>query len=176
MRIELVSQDGKPDSKADSVPLLIPCAFPGPGGQASRTSQGYCHGKRHRHRGHRRNLLPETARGWRRHHGGLAGAGATPSGRKELAEKTGIGDRLILKWVNRADLFRVKGIGEQYSDLLAEAGVETVLELAQRRADHLHQKLTETNEAKNLVRVVPGPEQVAEWVEQAHKLPRVVSY
>jgi predicted flap endonuclease-1-like 5' DNA nuclease len=101
---------------------------------------------------------------------------ATPHGRKELAEKTGISDRLILKWVNRADLFRVKGIGEQYSDLLAAAGVETVLELAQRRADHLHQKIVETNEAKNLVRVVPRPEQVADWVEQAHKLPRVVSY
>jgi len=102
--------------------------------------------------------------------------GATPHGRKELADKTGISERLILKWVNRADLFRVKGIGEQYSDLLAAAGVETVLELAQRRADHLHQKMVETNEAKKLVRVVPGPEQVAEWVQQAHKLPRVVSY
>ena len=102
--------------------------------------------------------------------------GATPGGRKELAQKTGISDRLILKWVNRADLFRVKGIGEQYSDLLAAAGVETLLELAQRRADHLHQKLAETNQAKRLVRVVPGPEQVAEWVQQAHKLPRVVSY
>lgn len=102
--------------------------------------------------------------------------GATPHGRKELAEKTGISDRLILKWVNRADLFRVKGIGEQYSDLLAAAGVETVLELGQRRADHLHQKMVETNQTKKLVRVVPGPEQVAEWVEQAHRLPRVVSY
>jgi predicted flap endonuclease-1-like 5' DNA nuclease len=102
--------------------------------------------------------------------------GATPHGRKELAQKTGISDRLILKWVNRADLFRVKGIGEQYSDLLAAAGVETVLELAQRRADHLHQKIVETNEAKSLVRAVPGEGQVAEWVEQAHKLPRVVSY
>ena len=102
--------------------------------------------------------------------------GATPAGWKELVQKTGIGDRLILKWVNRADLFRVKGIGEQYSDLLAAAGVETVLELAQRRADHLHQKLVETNQAKRLVRVVPGPEQVTDWVQQAHKLPRVVSY
>jgi len=102
--------------------------------------------------------------------------GATPGGRKELVQKTGIGDRLILKWVNRADLFRVKGVGEHYSDLLAAAGVETVLELAQRRADHLHQKMVETNEAKKLVRVVPGPEQVAEWVKQAQKLPRVVSY
>jgi len=102
--------------------------------------------------------------------------GATPNGRKELADKTGISDRLILKWVNRADLFRVKGVGEHYSDLLAAAGVETVLELAQRRTDHLHQKMAETNQAKRLVRVVPGPEQVAEWVQQAHKLPRVVSY
>ena len=102
--------------------------------------------------------------------------GATPGGRKELVQKTGIGDRLILRWVHRADLFRVKGIGEQYSDLLAAAGVETVLELAQRRADHLHQKLVETNQAKRLVRVVPGPEQVADWVQQAHELPRVVSY
>jgi hypothetical protein len=59
---------------------------------------------------------------------------------------------------------------------LAAAGVETVLEPAQRRADHLHQKMVETNDAKKLVRVVPGLEQVADWVEQAHKLPRVVSY
>ena len=102
--------------------------------------------------------------------------GATPGGRKELAQKTGISDRLILKWVNRADLFRVKGIGEQYSDLLAAAGVETVLELAQRRPDHLHEKLVETNEAKRLVRVVPSLEHVADWVQQARKLSRVVSY
>jgi predicted flap endonuclease-1-like 5' DNA nuclease len=102
--------------------------------------------------------------------------GATPQGREALAEKTGIGHLLILKWVNRADLFRVKGIGEQYSDLLAAAGVETVLELAQRVPEHLHQKLVETNEAKRLVRHVPSPEHVAEWVEQARRLPRVVSY
>ena len=102
--------------------------------------------------------------------------GATPQGRKALAEATGIADKLILKWVNRADLFRIKGVGEQYSDLLAASGVETVLESAQRRADHLHQKLVETNEAKKLVRVVPDLDHVADWVEQAKKLPRVVSY
>ena len=102
--------------------------------------------------------------------------GATPRGHKELAEHTGISETLILKWVNRADLFRVPGVGEQYSDLLAAAGVETVLELAQRRPDHLHEKLVETNEAKRLVRVVPSLEHVADWVQQAHKLSRVVSY
>ena len=66
----------------------------------------------------------------------LLEAGATPQGRTVLREKTGIGDEMILKWVNRADLFRIKGIGEQYSDLLAAAGVETVLELAQRAPGH----------------------------------------
>jgi predicted flap endonuclease-1-like 5' DNA nuclease len=102
--------------------------------------------------------------------------GATPQARKTLCEKTGIGHRLILKWVNRADLFRLKGVGEQYSDLLAAAGVDTVLELAQRRPDHLHQKLVEINEQKHLVRVVPPPEHVAQWVEEAKKLPRKVNY
>jgi predicted flap endonuclease-1-like 5' DNA nuclease len=106
----------------------------------------------------------------------LLEAGATPQGREGLAEKTGIGHGLILKWVNRADLFRVKGIGEQYSDLLAAAGVETALELAQRVPEHLHQKLVETNQAKRLVRHVPSLEHVTEWVEQARKLSRVVSY
>src|SRR5262249_20101678 len=106
----------------------------------------------------------------------LLEAGATPQGREALGEKTGIGHGLILKWVNRADLFRVKGIGEQYSDLRAAAGVETVLELAQRVPEHLHQKLVETNEAKRLVRHVPSADHVADWVEQARKLRRVVSY
>jgi predicted flap endonuclease-1-like 5' DNA nuclease len=116
------------------------------------------------------------------HEAGLASTeallteGATPHGRKAIADKTGIADKLILKWFNRADLFRIKGVGEQYSDLLAAAGVETVLELAQRRPDHLHEKMVETNKAKKLVRVVPELNHVADWVEQAKKLPRVVSY
>ena len=106
----------------------------------------------------------------------LLDAGATPHGREALSEKTGIGHALILKWVNRADLFRLKGVGEQYSDLLAAAGVDTVLELAQRRPDHLHQRLVEVNEQKHLVRVVPPLEHVTEWVEEAKKLPRKVNY
>jgi predicted flap endonuclease-1-like 5' DNA nuclease len=106
----------------------------------------------------------------------LLNEGATPEGRDTLAGKTGIPRKRILRWVNRADLFRIRGVGEQYSDLLAAGGVETVLELAQRRADHLHQKLVETNQNRKLVRHVPELEQVADWIEQAKKLPRVVSY
>ena len=106
----------------------------------------------------------------------LLSQGSTPRGRKSLAEKTGISETLILKWVNHVDLFRVKGIGEEYSDLLEKAGVDTVVELAQRNADNLYQKMVSTNQDKRLVRKLPTQAQVKEWIEQAKKLPRVVSY
>ena len=106
----------------------------------------------------------------------LLEVGATPKGRKDLAEKSGIGDALILEWVNHADLFRIKGIASEYSDLLEEAGVDTVVELSKRVPKNLHEKLVEVNAAKKLVRKLPVESQVADWVEQAKKLPRVVSY
>jgi predicted flap endonuclease-1-like 5' DNA nuclease len=99
----------------------------------------------------------------------LLRAGATPEGRKELAERTG-------NWVNRADLMRVRGVGEEYSDLLEKAGVDTVVELAQRNPDNLHKKLLEVNLEKRLVRRPPTWGMVARWVEQAKVLPRVVFY
>lgn len=102
--------------------------------------------------------------------------GATPKGRQDLAEQTQISGKLILEWVNLADLLRIKGIGEEFSDLLEEAGVDTVPELAQRNPENLHQKMVEVNEAKNLVRRVPGLAQVTDWVAQAKELPRVITY
>ncbi len=102
--------------------------------------------------------------------------GCDRKGRKALAETTGIDEHKILKWVNRADLSRVKGIGAEYSDLLEEAGVDTVPELAQRNAENLHAKMTEMNEAKKLVRKLPTDTQVADWIKQAKELPRVINY
>ena len=102
--------------------------------------------------------------------------GATPKGRKELAELTGAGDERILDWVNRADLYRIKGVREEYSDLLERAGVDTVLELAQRNPDNLHAKMREVNSEKKLVRRLPTQAQVRDWVAQAKDLPRRVSY
>ena len=107
---------------------------------------------------------------------GLLKAGATAKGRKTLEEKTGISHALILEWVNLADLFRIKGVGEEYSDLLEEAGVDTVKELAQRNAENLYAKMAETNAEKKLVRKLPSSKQVAGWVAQAKELPRVVEY
>ncbi len=102
--------------------------------------------------------------------------GASAAGRKAIAEKTGISGKLILEWVNHADLFRVKGIGEEYADLLEAAGVDSVPELAQRNPANLHAKMIEVNQEKKLVRQVPGAAQVADWVAQAKELPRVVTH
>jgi len=102
--------------------------------------------------------------------------GATPKGRKELAEKSGIAEKLILEWVNHVDLFRIKGVGEEYSDLLEEAGVDTVVELAQRKPENLLAKMVEVNAAKKLVRQLPVLAQVVSWVEQAKKMERMIQY
>lgn len=106
----------------------------------------------------------------------LLKAGATAEGRKQLAEKTGASETLILEWVNLSDLFRIKGIGEEYSDLLEEAGVDTVVELAARDPVNLHAKILEINKEKKLVRRPPTLTQVKNWVKQAKKLPRKVEY
>ena len=97
-------------------------------------------------------------------------------GRKEIAEKAGISEKLILNWVNKADLARVKGISTQYADLLESAGVDTIPELAQRNPENLQVKMNEINTAKNLVRNVPSVTQVQDWVSQAGKLPKMVTH
>ena len=102
--------------------------------------------------------------------------GATPKGRKTIAEKSGISDALILEWVNHADLYRIRGVGSEYSDLLEETGVDTVRELAQRKPENLFQKMNEVNAKKKLVRRLPTQKQVSNWVDQAKKLPGVITY
>ena len=102
--------------------------------------------------------------------------GATPQGRKDIAERSEISASLILEWVNHVDLFRIKGIGEEYADLLEEAGVDTAPELALRNPDNLYQKLVDVNMQKRLVRRLPSQTQVGDWVQQAKRLPRVITY
>ncbi len=97
-------------------------------------------------------------------------------GRKEIAGKSGISEKLILSWVNRADLSRIKGVSTQYADLLECAGVDTVPELAQRNPENLQAKMAEVNEEKKLVRKVPTASQVRSWVAQAKDLPRMVKH
>ncbi len=97
-------------------------------------------------------------------------------GRKQIAEKSGISEKQLLNWANRADLSRIKGVSTQYADLLECAGVDTVPELAQRNAENLQKKMEEVNEEKNLVRKVPSAKQVADWCAQAKELPRMITH
>jgi predicted flap endonuclease-1-like 5' DNA nuclease len=106
----------------------------------------------------------------------LLAAGASPAGRQQLEDKSGIGHALILEWVNLADLMRIKGIGEEYSDLLEEAGVDTVKELRNRVPENLLEGLVRTNAAKKLVRRLPTVGMVRDWVRQAKVLPPRVTY
>ncbi|MCJ7724796.1 MAG: DUF4332 domain-containing protein [Acidimicrobiia bacterium] len=102
--------------------------------------------------------------------------GATRSGRTQIARETGLTAKQILEWVNRADLMRVKGVGEEYSDLLEAAGVDTVKELRNRNPENLLAKIAEINKKKRLVRRLPTESMVERWVSHAKELAPVVKY
>lgn len=102
--------------------------------------------------------------------------GGTPEGRKAIAEATGVGDELILRWVNHADLFRIKGVAGQYAELLEAAGVDTVVELSRRNAENLAKAMAKANVEKKRVDEVPTTARIQGWIEEAKKLPRKVQY
>ena len=102
--------------------------------------------------------------------------GATPSGRDDLAEATGLSGKKILTFVNMADLMRIKGVGGEYAELLQASGVDTVKELRRRNAENLAAKMDEVNADKELTRKVPSAKVVEGWVEQAKELDPVVEY
>ena len=108
----------------------------------------------------------------------LLKAGATRKGRNQLAKDSGISAKLILEWVNRVDLFRIKGVGTQYADLLEASGVDTVVELGKRVPENLLATMEKTNNKrkKKLVRQLPGIRMVKKWITQAKRLKRVVTH
>lgn len=106
----------------------------------------------------------------------LLDVGSTKKGRSGIAKDCNISEKLVLGWVNRADLCRVKGVGEEYADLLECAGVDTVPELSNRNASNLHLTMADVNKKKKLVRQLPSEKMVKGWVSQAKKLPRVIKY
>jgi len=110
------------------------------------------------------------------HTGHLLKHGATRSGRKKIAAECGVSPVRLLKWVNMADLMRISGVGEEYSELLEAANCNTVRQLARRNPDNLTKRMLEINEQKKLVRSPPKPSQVAKWVEQAGKLEPMITY
>ena len=105
----------------------------------------------------------------------LAGT-RTKKQRKDLAESTGVSEKLVLKFANMADLFRINGIGQEFSELLEAAGVDTVPELATRKAENLTAKMEDVNAVKKLTRRTPSLKEVEKWIEEAKSLPRMLEY
>ncbi|MBQ3752446.1 MAG: DUF4332 domain-containing protein [Prevotella sp.] len=101
---------------------------------------------------------------------------AAPKGRKELAEATGISEKLILKWANHTDLYRINGVGPQFAELLEAAGVDTVKEFRHRVAENLQPKLAEVNEQKNICNRVPAVSEVQKMIDQAKELEPKMTY
>ena len=101
---------------------------------------------------------------------------ASPAGLKKIAEETGISPKLILKWTNHADLFRIKGVAGQFAELLEAAGVDTVKEFSHRVAANLHSKMVEVNDEKNLCNRVPSVAELEKMIEQAKELDPVITY
>lgn len=102
--------------------------------------------------------------------------GASKSGRMELTEKTGIDEARILTWVNMADLFRIKGVGSKFAELLHTAGVDTIKELRTRNAENLHAKLVEIQKEKKITHTVPGLSQITDYINQSKDMDPVISY
>lgn len=100
--------------------------------------------------------------------------GATRQGRKEIARQVEVGEELVLAWVHRAELFRIKGIGSRYAGLLEQVGVISVPELAQRKPVDLLMQMQEKNATHHLVKAMPYLKQVSKWIGRARDLPRVV--
>ncbi|MFO1154547.1 MAG: DUF4332 domain-containing protein [Rhodospirillales bacterium] len=101
---------------------------------------------------------------------------ATAKGRAQVAETTQISEKQLLRWVNMADLMRISGVGEEFSELLEAAGVDTVKELQHRNADNLAAKMVEVNEKKKLCRRTPSASEVTKWIEQAKALEPIITH
>ena len=108
--------------------------------------------------------------------GHLLERGRTRRGRKELSDELTVEEALILKWVNLCDLMRLKGVGGEYSELIEAAGVDTVKELRNRNPQNLAKAMRDANDARKLVRQLPGEKQVTRWIEEAKTLEPAVEY
>jgi len=107
---------------------------------------------------------------------GLLEAAKSSTGRKHLAGKTGLDEKVLLKWANCADRMRIKGVGDDYAELIRAAGVDTVRELQYRNAKRLTEAMAKANEKRKLVRFLPSEKSVRRWIEHARKLPPKITY
>lgn len=106
----------------------------------------------------------------------LLEAAKDPKGRKSLAERTGLSPQCLLRVANFADKMRIKGIGEEYAELLEAAGVDTVRELKHRNPAKLAKRMADVNKRIKLVHALPSENVVLRWIDAAKKLSIMISY
>jgi predicted flap endonuclease-1-like 5' DNA nuclease len=106
----------------------------------------------------------------------LLEAAKDPKGRQLLAERTGLSPQCLLRIANFADKMRIKGVGEDYAELLEAAGVDTVRELKYRNPGNLAKRMAEVNRNRKLVRTLPSEKAIERWIETAKALPVKISY
>lgn len=102
--------------------------------------------------------------------------GATARGRMRISLASGIRLTLLLRFVNRADLCRVRGVVGAYAELLEASGVDSVPQLGKLEVDRLAERMTWVNGRRKLVRSLPSKQQLARWVGHAQFLPRVITH
>jgi hypothetical protein len=98
----------------------------------------------------------------------LAKAGSYDQ-RNLLARNLGIDIDRMTEWVNHADLMRINGVCMEMAYLLEECGIDSCKELRHRVAAHLHVRLKEVNDTKQITRHVPPLAQVEAWITEAEK-------
>lgn len=101
---------------------------------------------------------------------------SSPTKRSSVAKNTAIPEKHILRFANMVDLFRIKGVCPQYSELLEASGVDTTKELAMRVPSNLLKKMDEVNSAKNLSKRIPTEKELVRWIEEAKSLSRIIEY
>ena len=97
-------------------------------------------------------------------------------GRQMLAEKTEIDQAQLLRVANLIDRMRIKGVGQEYAELLEAVGVVTVKELRYRNPARLAEAMVQANAKRKLVRVLPSEHTIERWIDHAKKLPVKISY
>lgn len=106
----------------------------------------------------------------------LLKACGSSKGRKEICDRIGVSEKLLLNWSNKADMMRISGVGPQFAELLEASGVDTIKELRHRNAENLATKMTEVNSEKKLSKSSPATTMIEEWIAQAKKLDPTISH
>ena len=105
----------------------------------------------------------------------LLNQAATRKGRADVSERTGIPTADLLRWAQQADLMRIKGVGSEYADLLAGAGVDTIKALRRRNAANLMAAMSQVNAKRRIVQRLPTVEMVQGWIDEANEIEPIVN-